>query len=116
MNSDEYEVHPLDKDYSVPQPPPRKIALTGEMKLRRGGVGIFGFGFLLTFLAAIMITNFPATWMERLGSEVHRMGMIGILIGGIVIVASYRFIDVPEHDDDEPQSYREFQRRRQQHR
>jgi hypothetical protein len=83
------EVHPLDKDYSSPQDPVRQTK-TGPWTLR--WVGIIGFvsGCVSLLPAAALATSFPATWLESLGSTIHRLGMICILIGGILFILARR--------------------------
>lgn len=83
------EVHPLDKDYSSPQAPSKRTQ-SGPWTLRWVGIIGFASGCLSLLPAAALATSFPATWLESLGSMIHRLGMICILIGGILIILARR--------------------------
>jgi hypothetical protein len=90
---DEYEIHPLDRDYSAPVAPTpnRRGDVLYHVQLRKIGIGGFATGFLTVVLAGILVTNSPGgTWMESVGSAVHRFGMILILLGGVVFIVAYR--------------------------
>lgn len=91
MNDPEYDIHPLDRDYSEPVPVRGRKELTSDEQLRRIGVVVFLVGFALVLFAAIMLGIFRgAGWIESFGSSMHRFAMIAILLGGIMIIVSYR--------------------------
>ena len=92
MNSDpEYDIHPLDRDYSEPPPAERKRELSSQERIRRFGVIIFAGGLAVVVLAAIALGVFRGSGpIEGFGSAMHRFGMIAILVGGVMIVTSYR--------------------------
>jgi hypothetical protein len=91
MQEPEYDIHPLDRDYSSPQPEPKARELSPEERLRRIGVIVFGVGFSLVLLTAILLGAFRGSgWIESFGSVTHRFAMLAILLGGILILVSYR--------------------------
>ena len=102
------EVHALDKDYSSPQTP-AKPTKTGPWTLRWVGIIGFASGCVSLLPAAALATSFPATWLESLGSMIHRLGMIFILIGGILIILARR---LEEFEKTSPQSTRAHRRSR----
>jgi len=46
--------------------------------------------------AAALATSYPATWLEQLGSTIHRMGMYAILVGGILMIIAMRIEQLDE--------------------
>ena len=89
MDDDDYEVHPLDRDYSVPSQPARKRR-SDLSKLHRIGFSTFSAGFVTVVLAAIALGTFPDVgWLETIGSFMHRLAMYLILIGGVLILVAY---------------------------
>ena len=89
MDDDDYEVHPLDRDYSVPKQPARKRR-SDLSKLHRIGFSTFAAGFVTVVLAAIVLGAFPDIgWFETIGSFMHRLAMYFILIGGVLILVAY---------------------------
>lgn len=89
------EIHPLDRDYSISDASPqRKVRdKSTRGRIRRGATILFASGFIALLPAAIVTNSFPRSWLESAGSLVHRMAMWAILIGGLLIVASYRVPD-----------------------
>ena len=91
MNDPEYDIHPLDRDYSMPQPKQQRRELSPNERMRRFGIIVFAGGLGVVMMAAIALGIFRGTgWIEGFGSAMHRFGMIAILVGGVTIVASYR--------------------------
>jgi hypothetical protein len=89
MDDDDYEIHPLDRDYSVPSQPARKRR-ADLSKLHRIGFSTFAAGFATVVLAAIILGAFPGGgWFETIGSFIHRLAMYFILIGGVLILVAY---------------------------
>lgn len=89
MDDDDYEVHPLDRDYSVPRQPARNRR-SEFSKLHRIGFFIFAAGFVTVVLAAIVLGAFPDVgWIETIGGFMHRLAMYFILIGGVLILVAY---------------------------
>ena len=89
MDDDDYEIHPLDRDYSVPSQPARKRR-SDLSKLHRIGFSTFAAGFVTVVLAAIALGAFPGGgWFETIGSFMHRLAMYFILIGGVLILVAY---------------------------
>ena len=96
-DNDEYEVHPLDRDYSSDQQtkPTEKSWHATEMPydngVRKAGVMILIGGLILVFLTAIAISNLRGnTSAETLAGVVNRIGMVVMLVGAITIVVAYR--------------------------
>jgi hypothetical protein len=90
MDDDDYEIHPLDRDYSLPSPPAKK-RLANLSRLHRIGFATFAAGFVTVALAAIVLSAFPSGgWLETIGSSMHRLAMYLILVGGVLIVAAYQ--------------------------
>lgn len=102
------EVHPLDKDYSSPQAPSKRTQ-SGPWTLRWVGIIGFACGCVSLLPAAALATNFPATWLESLGSTIHRLGMICILVGGILIILARR---LEQLEKTSPRSARPHRRSR----
>ena len=90
MNEPEYEVHPLDRDYSDAASAQVAKPTQYDPKIRRTGFIVFLAGWVLIFVAAILLSNFRISSVETLGSLMHRGGMFTVLIGGLVMVAAYR--------------------------
>ncbi len=91
MNDPEYDIHPLDRDYSTPAPESKPRELAPDERLRRFGVIVFGVAFALVFLSAITLGSVSGPgWLESFGSTMYRFATIGILVGGIMILVSYR--------------------------
>jgi hypothetical protein len=91
MNEDD-EVHPLDRDYSVPTQTDAEADLTYNPQLRKTGTITFVVGLIVMFLAAIVISNFVGNRsVEFFASMAHRLGMVLGLIGGMLVVAAYRW-------------------------
>lgn len=85
------EIHPLDRDYSTIDQAVPKAPLTNEEKFRRLALFVFGFGFLLAFVAAIALGINPGGgFVETFFSMVQRAGMFAILGGGCLLLVSYR--------------------------
>lgn len=90
MDANENEIHPLDRDYSVPSAPEKKQR-SNLSKLHRIGFSVFAAGFACVFLAAIVLGVFPGGgWFEAIGSFMHRLAMYLILVGGIMVLAAYQ--------------------------
>lgn len=86
-----YDVHPLDRDYSSAGQAPRKSDIEFHPKLRFIGAAVFAAGLITIFLAAIVLGGVRGSGrIETFASNVHRLGMILILVGGIMIVVAYR--------------------------
>jgi hypothetical protein len=91
MDDPEYEIHPLDRDYSAPVSSPGDSTIPFDVKLRRVGFGVFGAGFGLVLVVAIVLGSFRGSGtIESVGSAVHRLAMVMILIGGVAVVIAYR--------------------------
>jgi hypothetical protein len=91
MSDPEYDIHPLDRDYSTPPPKQQRRELSPNDRMRRFGVFVFAGGLAVVMMAAIALGIFRGTgWIEGFGSAMHRFGMIAILVGGVMIIASYR--------------------------
>jgi hypothetical protein len=92
MDDNEYEIHPLDRDYSSPPPVTRRNSqILYHVQLRRFGLVGLATGFATVVLAGILLTSFRgAGTIESIGSVLHRFGMILILIGGVVFIVAYR--------------------------
>lgn len=97
MDEDEPEIHPLDRDYSSPIQSSRRTAqpigspVAFHAQLRRIGFTGFAIGFVTVFLSAIVLSNFRGnSTIEGIGSMLHQLGMILILIGGVAVVVAYR--------------------------
>lgn len=87
----EYEVHPLDRDYSEPAPKKTKRPLSGDGALVRIGAIGFGAGFLVLLGAAIVVSNAPPGGVfETIGSYLHQFGMLIILGAGLSVLIAYR--------------------------
>ena len=54
MDDDDYEIHPLDRDYSLPSQPAKK-RLAKLSQLHRIGFATFAAGFVTVVLAAIVL-------------------------------------------------------------
>jgi hypothetical protein len=90
MDDDDYEIHPLDRDYSLPSPPAKK-RLANLSRLHRIGFATFAAGFVTVVLAAIVLGAFPGGGrFETIGSFMHRLAMYFILIGGVCVLAAYQ--------------------------
>ncbi len=90
MDDDNNEIHPLDRDYSVPSQPAKK-RLADLSKLHRIGFSTFAAGFVTVVLAAIVLSALPSGgWFETIGSFMHRLAMYFMLIGGVLIVTAYQ--------------------------
>lgn len=81
------EPHPLDRDYSEPIKRRRRRR---PWTLRRFGFTVFAAGCLSLLPAAAVATSYPSTWIETLAGQVHHLGMIAILIGGLAVITGYR--------------------------
>lgn len=91
MSDNEYEVHPLDRDYSEEVQPPFATKVDFDRQLRRVGIIVFAIGFAVLFLAAVVLGTFRGSGaIESIGSTVHRLAMVVILIGGGLVVLAYR--------------------------
>ena len=107
----DYDIHPLDRDYSQPVDTTRRQKGSG-WTLRRLGQLVFASGCLSLLPAAAIATSFPSTWLESFGSSVHRLGMIAILVGGLIIVTSYRVEEFEKNRPaPQPRPYRSRYRR-----
>ena len=96
--SDEYDIHPLDRDYSSDAKPnkakqksPITRSLDYDPSIRRNGTRILVAGLVVVFLSAIAVSNMrynPSA--ERIASLINKLGMVTMLIGGFTIVVAYR--------------------------
>ena len=96
MDEEEYEIHPLDRDYSEPTPARSRSKIATSVDYHRGirsaGVMIFAAGFVAVFLtAAFQNQASDDVSTERLASNLHRFAMVIILIGGVTVFAAYRW-------------------------
>ena len=87
----EYEIHPLDRDYSQPiEKPIRRRGSADGVMIRLGAFG-FGAGFLVLLLAAVAISNSsPGGTVETIVSYLHRIGMLIMLMAGTVVILAFR--------------------------
>ncbi|MGB0598759.1 MAG: hypothetical protein ACPGLY_18890 [Rubripirellula sp.] len=83
------EIHPLDRDYSVPLETTKKRS-TSLSTWHHVGFVTFAAGFATIIPAAIILNVFPGGWTETIGSFLHRLAMYIILIGGVLVVAAYQ--------------------------
>ncbi len=91
MNDPEYDVHPLDRDYSLPEPKAKRLPKLPDGPIHRVGLIIFAVGFVTLILTAILLgTVRRAGWLETIGSYAHQFGMVMILVGGILILIGLR--------------------------
>lgn len=91
MNPPQDDIHPLDQDYSSPISTTGKRRRSLDEKVRRFGIAVFAGGFVLVFLAAIVLSVWNGVErIERFGSFLHRFAMLTILCGGIAVMTSYR--------------------------
>ncbi|MGI9473239.1 MAG: hypothetical protein ACR2NZ_16985 [Rubripirellula sp.] len=87
----EYEIHPLDRDYSQPVPKTKSRRRTGDGALIRLGAFGFGAGFMVLLGAAIAVSySTPGGPLETVGSYLHQFGMVIILVAGISVIVAYR--------------------------
>jgi len=94
VTDDFYDIHPLDRDYSQPIVRPAR-KLSQEQKLQRFGLATFIVGFLLVVAAAILTNSFPKVmWIESLSSGIHRLAMLTILAGGVILLVSFRYHEI----------------------
>lgn len=96
MLSDEPEIHPLDRDYSEDTPPASRAPIIASIdyhaKLRRLGVIVFVLGFVGLFPAAIFLNNAKGNpSAESFASLLHRLAMVVILVGGVMVFTAYRW-------------------------
>ncbi|MEM8667841.1 MAG: hypothetical protein AAGG48_10020 [Planctomycetota bacterium] len=91
MNDPEYEVHPLDRDYSQPDPPRKRLPSLPEEPFLRAGIVVFLLGLGSLIVTAMVLGNFTGSGaVEQIGSIAHRIGMLMILGGGVLILAGMR--------------------------
>ncbi len=109
MTEEEYEIHPLDRDYSQPTSVPKAKPLDLPSRIRRTGIAVFAAGFLLLLAAAIVLSNVRGGPLETIGSYAHQFSMLMILAGGIVIVLSYRWNQIMRYTPRE-KSMRQWRR------
>lgn len=85
------EIHPLDRDYSVPVPPmPRRLVFRDARAIYLGVIGfVFGGLVLLVGIAASQFGDANRT-MEGIAGSAHRMGMWSILAGGVSLMHGMR--------------------------
>lgn len=106
-SNDDYDVHPLDRDYSVEQekPPSRWSTLS---VLHRRGIIAFGSGFVMVVIAAILTEAFSRDlFLESVASKIHQLAMVVILVGGAMILAAFqlpRWRDFFQPDDNTQES------------
>ena len=90
MPDDEYEIHPLDRDYSAPYKLPKRKRFAHLSKIHRAGLAAFGAGFFTLVISAIALGNVPqGGWLQSIGSFLHRLAMYAILGGGVLILLAY---------------------------
>jgi hypothetical protein len=108
---DEYDndVHPLDRDYSNPSESLPRSGMNFDPQWRRRGAVVFGVGLALMFMSAIVLSNVSQnSTIEAVGSFGHRAGMFVGLLGGLIVVAAYRweqiksFIESAKSDRGQP--------------
>ena len=94
---DEYEIHPLDRDYSddgLPKSrrkPQIQRKLPYDPKMRFNGVITFLFGYTTLVISAIVMTRSRGfTTSETVSSVTHKIGMYIMLFGAILVMAAYR--------------------------
>ncbi|MEM1070382.1 MAG: hypothetical protein AAGI63_15890, partial [Planctomycetota bacterium] len=91
MNDPDYDVHPLDRDYSEPEPKPKRMPGLPDGQLHRAGLIIFTIGFVSLLITAAVLGIFRGSGViETAGSYVHRFSMVMILAGGILILVGLR--------------------------
>lgn len=96
MNEPEYDVHPLDRDYSEPEAKPKRWPGMPDSPLHRAGVIIFSIGFVSLLVTAAILGVFRNSgWVETFGSYVHRFAMVMILVGGLLILIGIRVKSLP---------------------
>lgn len=85
------EIHPLDRDYSVPVPPtPRRFVFRDARAIYLGVIGfVFGGLVLLVGIAASQFGDTNRT-MEGIAGSAHRIGMWSILAGGVFLMHGMR--------------------------
>ena len=91
MDDPDYEVHPLDRDYSEAEPESNPMLKMPEGKVHRAGIIIFLIGFVALIVTAGLLGIFRGSGpLETFGSYVHRFAMVMILSGGILILVGLR--------------------------
>ncbi|MCG8653062.1 MAG: hypothetical protein MI861_24700 [Pirellulales bacterium] len=109
-NEEEYDIHPLDRDYSTPTTPPTRSPFGSapfHPKIRRVGLFWFLGGFVVVFLAAVALSNYQGGGLvETLASMAHKWGMVMILIGAIMIILAYRAPELNLHSVQPTQLFR----------
>ena len=97
MDDPEYDIHPLDRDYSddlLPKSKRRSIIkrkLPFNERSRLGGVIIFLVGVGVMVASAIVLVNSKgASSFESFANLMHQLGMWIMLIGAIVVMAAYQ--------------------------
>ena len=95
MDEEEYEIHPLDRDYSEPTPARRRSKIATSVDYHRGiraaGVMIFAAGFFAVFVTAVFQNQASGNVSaERFATMLHRLAMVIILVGGVTVFAAYR--------------------------
>lgn len=87
----EDEIHPLDRDYSVPYQLPKRKRFAHLSRMHRAGLTAFAGGFLTLVLAAIALGNVPERGiLESIGSFLHRTAMYAVLVGGILLLIEHK--------------------------
>ncbi|MGB0597367.1 MAG: hypothetical protein ACPGLY_11815 [Rubripirellula sp.] len=91
MDDPDYEVHPLDRDYSEVESVSRPRLKMPEGNVHRAGIFIFLTGFVTLLVTAGLLGIFRGSGpLETIGSYGHRLAMIMILGGGILILIGLR--------------------------
>jgi hypothetical protein len=91
MDDPDYEVHPLDRDYSEVESVSRPMLKMPEGNVHRAGIFIFLTGFVTLLVTAGLLGVFRGSGpLETIGSYGHRLAMLMILGGGILILIGLR--------------------------
>lgn len=95
MDDPGYEVHPLDRDYSEAESASRPMLRMPEGNVHRAGILIFLTGFVTLLVTAGLLGIFRGSGpLETIGSYGHRLAMLMILGGGILILVGLRIRSV----------------------
>ena len=101
--SSEKEVHPLDRDYSIESGLVKhKLRVQSTdldylPKLRLAGAITFSIGIALSFISAIVVSN-TGEQIKSIAEDFNRFGMVVILLGGVLVVLSYRVRAIQQHN------------------
>ncbi len=91
MDDPDYEVHPLDRDYSEVESASRPMLKMPEGNIHRAGILVFLTGFVTLLVTAVLLGIFRGSGpLETFGSYAHRFAMLMILLGGILILVGLR--------------------------